>query len=665
MVRLTIRRKLVGTLVITGFLPMVILLASVLSYGTRSRLKTVSAEFNELALASSQGVSDRIDSEARRLSLLAQLPDTVRIFESSLRHRSIAVGGNIAATHPPVQQQTHHNIKSLLEDALSRRMRIISGDNPQRFHFLAVNAAGNIIAADIPPAEKSVESHTWFKNATAGTAGRVLIKAISQDIHTHQPAVILVVPVEEPKTGAMLGVIKETIGIHTIERQLARGTGASESSVAIFDSRLGRIIFSIGSAKDSEKAAEIFVRGNRGGHNWLRLLAHGLVVGAAPVQFHTLTQTSGLPLLAPHWYVLVSEPAIIVLSPIFDQARLVAVLGLLMILILFGLGLLISQREVISPIKRLRVAAAAVTRGELNVRLLGDAPHHSGFRHDELGQLAHDFDAMTKSLQSARHTLERREAAKSRFITIAAHELRTPIGALMGHLDLIKSRLADASIDAQTKARLEHSVAVAISNAARLENIVNELLKLVKEDRIAQTIRWQKVNMAELVKSVCAEHSDFFHERRLRLDLRLAENLPPIDGDPDKLRDALVNVVVNAIRFSPEGGIIRIAMREIVGGMLELDVEDSGPGMSQEAMGSLFEPFQPGDNVAHHSTSLNDQSGFGLGLGLAIVRRFIDMHGGRVFIQKLSVGTRVRFILPIQRFEPLPNTNELLASDGL
>ena len=665
MVRLTIRRKLVGTLVITGFLPMLILLVSVLSYGTHSRLKTVSAEFNELALASSQGVSDRIDSEARRLTLLAQLPGTVRIFEASLKHKAMAVGGNIAAAHPPTQKPQTPHVRALLDDALSRRMRIISGDNPQRFHFLAVNAAGQIIAADIPPAEKSIESHAWFKNATAGTAGRVLIKAISQDIHTHQPAVILVVPVEEPKTGAMLGVIKETIGIHTIERQLARGLGASESSVAIFDSRLGRTIFSIGSVKNTDKAAQIFIRGDRGGRSWIRLLAHGLVVGAAPVQFHSVTQTSGLPLLSPHWYVLVSEPAITVLAPIFSQARLVAVLGMLMILILFGVGLWISQREVIAPIKRLRVAAAAVTRGELNVRLLGDTPHHSGFRHDELGELAHDFDAMTKSLQNARHTLERREAAKSRFITIAAHELRTPIGALLGHLDLIKSRLADASMDTQTKARLEHSLMVAISNATRLENIVNELLKLVKEDRIAQTLRWQKVNMVELVKSVCAEHSDFFQERHLKLDLRLAENLGPIDGDPDKLRDALVNVVVNAIRFSPEGGTVRIAMREIVGGMLELDVEDSGPGMSQEAMGSLFEPFQPGDDVAHHSTSLSDQSGFGLGLGLAIVRRFIDMHGGRIFIQKLQVGTRVRFILPIQRFEPLPSMNELLASDGL
>ncbi len=664
MVRLTIRRKLVGTLVITGFLPMLILLVSVLSYGTHSRLKTVSAEFNELALASSQGVSDRIESEARRLFLLARLPGTVRIFETSLKPKAIKVGGNLAADQVSGKTSTPH-LKKILRDALSNSMRIISADNPQRFHFVAVNATGEILAADIPPTEKSIRSHKWFENATAGTAGRVLIKAISEDVHTHQPAVILVVPVEEPKTGAMLGVIKETIGIHTIERQLARAMGASESSVAIFDTRLGRTLFSIGSVKNTDEAAKLFLRGSSGGHSWLSLLAHGLVVGAAPVQFHSVTQTSGLPLLSPHWYVLVSEPAITVLAPIFDQARIVAVLGLLMILLLFGLGLLISQREVITPIKRLRVAAAAVTRGELNMRLLGDATHDSGFRHDELGELAHDFDAMTKSLQNARHALERREAAKSRFITIAAHELRTPIGALLGHLDLIKSRLADAAMDADTKARLEHSLMVAISNGTRLENIVNELLKLVKEDRIAQTLRWQKVNMAELVKSVCSEHSDFLHERRLKLDLRLAENIRSIDGDPDKLRDALVNVVVNAIRFSPEGGTIRIAMREIVGGMIELDVEDSGPGMSQEAMGSLFEPFQPGDDVAHHSTSLNDQSGFGLGLGLAIVRRFIDMHGGRIFIQKLQVGTRVRFILPIQRFEPLPSMNELLASDGL
>lgn len=665
MLRLTIRRKLVGTLVITGFLPLLILLVSVLSYGTHTRLETVSAEFKEFAVASSQGVSDRIDSEARRLSLLARLPGTVKIFESSLKHESIEVDRNITVAQSPTKDMANKGSPQLLNDALSRWMRIISADNPQRFHFLAVNAAGTIIAADIKPAETSVRHHQWFKDATAGAAGQVLVKAISNDVHTHQPAVILVVPVEQPKTGVLLGVIKETIGIHTIERQLARGMGARESSVAIFDNRLGRTIFSIGSAKNTDKAAQIFIHGNSGKRNWLSLLVHGLVVGAAPVQFRTLTQISGVPLLAPHWYVLVSEPAIIVLSPIFDQARLAALLGLLMILLLFGIGLWISQREIVTPLKRLRVAAAAVTRGELNVRLLGDSPEASGFRHDELGELAHDFDAMTKSLQTTRHALERREAAKSRFITIAAHELRTPIGALLGHLELIKSRLGETPLDADVKNRLEHSLLVAISNATRLESIVNELLKLVKEDRIAQTLRWQKVNMVDLVKSVCAEHSDFLQERHLKLDMRLTDNIGPIDGDPDKLRDALVNVLINAIRFSPEGGTVRIAMRKIVGGMLELDVEDSGPGMSQDAMGSLFEPFQPGDDVARHSTAASDQSGFGLGLGLAIVRRFIDMHGGRVYIQKLPVGTRVRFILPIERFEPLPSISELMASDGM
>ncbi len=664
MLRLTIRRKLIGTLVITGFLPMSILLVSVLSYGTHTRLKTVSAEFNELALASSEGLSDRIESEARRLWLLARLPGTVRIFEASLKHKPIAAGENHSIAGPQ-RQNTANPPMQVLHDALARRMRIISDDNPQRFHFLAANANGVIIAADIQPVEKSLRDHKWFKEATAGTAGQVLVKAISNDVHTHQPAVIVVVPVEQPKTGAMLGIIKETIGIRTIKRQLARGMGARVSSIAIFDSRLRRMIFSIGSVKNTDKATQIFLQGDSGKGNWLTLLMHGLVVGAASVQFHTLIQTSGLPLLAPHWYVLVSEPAITVLAPIFDQARLAAALGLLMICLLFGIGFWISQREIVTPVKRLRVAAAAVTRGELNVRLLGDSPETSGFRHDELGQLAHDFDAMTRSLQATRHALERREAAKSRFITIAAHELRTPIGAVLGHLELLKPRLAEAPMDIETKTRLERSLLIAISNAARLENIVNELLKLVKEDRIAQTLRWQKVNMVELVKSVCAEHADFFYERRLNLNLRLAEDAGPIDGDPDKLRDALVNVVTNAIRFSPEGGTVRIAMRKVVGGMLELDVEDSGPGMSQEAMASIFEPFQPGGDVAHHSTAANDQTGFGLGLGLAIVRRFIDMHGGRVYLQKLTVGTRVRFILPIERFEPLPSLSELVATDGI
>ncbi len=664
MLRLTIRRKLIGTLVITGFLPLVVLLVAVLSFGTHSRLETVSTSFKELARASSQGISDRIDAEGRRLLLLARLPGTIRAFELSAGWAPAAASQPV--TTPPGAGLTHLPIPTgLLENPLARRMRIISRDNPQRFHFLAVNAAGNIIAADIAPDETTVATHHWFKRGMAGVDGRILIQAIAEDPHTHEPAVILVVPVRKVKSGTVIGLIKETVGIHTIERQLARGMGSQESTVAIYDTRLKRILFSIGSTPRAEKSVKVFSSASFGKNDLLSSLARGLVVGAAKVECSSLRRRAGTPVISPHWVVLVSQSAVAVLAPIFDQVRLVALLGLLMIIILFGLGFFISQREVISPLRRLRVAAAAVTRGELNVRLLSGDHHSSGFRHDELGELAHDFDAMTRSLQGTRHTLERREAAKSRFITIAAHELRTPIGALLGHLDLVKSRVAECRLEPEIQSRISHSLEVAISNGQRLETIVNELLKLVKEDRIAQNLRWQKVNMVDLVRSVCAEHADFFHERQLNLDMHLAENIPPIDGDEAKLRDALVNVVGNAIRFSPAGGTVRVAVRKVVGGMVEIDVEDSGPGMSQEAMGSLFEPFQPGDDAAQHSTAANEQSGFGLGLGLAIVRRFIDMHAGRVFIQKLPVGTRVRFILPIERFEPLPAANETSPSEGI
>ena len=343
------------------------------------------------------------------------------------------------------------------------------------------------------------------------------------------------------------------------------------------------------------------------------------------------------------------------------------------ILVLFILGVAISNREIIMPILRLREATAAVGRGELNVRLLSnDAKGAVGgedktFRKDELGELARDFDEMTRELQKNVNQLARSNEAKRRFMELAGHELRTPVAYLLGVCQLAQKQLAQLSTaSAESAGDKERAVALAARNAAsvsgalakianktqRLSRIIDNLLKLVNNDQFTTRMNKQPVDMRALILQVAADHRPFILERKQQLIVDVAENLPSLEADRDKLEDALSNLLSNAIRFSPDGSVVRIAAHEVVGDMIEILVEDSGPGIPAVDLANLFEPFYTGDDILHHHSGTFEYGSKGLGLGLAIVRRFIELHRGVVRAQALvkdgkTVGTQFQILLPL------------------
>ncbi len=181
------------------------------------------------------------------------------------------------------------------------------------------------------------------------------------------------------------------------------------------------------------------------------LFYNNMVIGATPVLLDSKATERFEYARLPHWIVIVSKPSEEAMTPVYRLALTVAGIGIALILVLFILGVAISNREIIMPILRLREATAAVGRGELNVRLLSDAADPT-FRKDELGELARDFDQMTRELQKNVGQLARSNEAKRRFMELAGHELRTPVTYILGVYDLTQrqfQQLAAAATDGQ------------------------------------------------------------------------------------------------------------------------------------------------------------------------------------------------------------------------
>ncbi|MDY0270486.1 sensor histidine kinase [Trichloromonas sp.] len=267
------------------------------------------------------------------------------------------------------------------------------------------------------------------------------------------------------------------------------------------------------------------------------------------------------------------------------------------ILILFGLYLL--GRNVVRPIGRLRSLTAEVAGGNLDATLTVEGPR-------EIAELAASFNHMTSSLRRGRDELIRSErmASVGHLAAGMAHEIGNPLGAVVGYLELLKGDLTDPA----ARDLVERSLA----EAGRIDRLVRELLDFAKPSPAVR----EAFDPAALGRDVLdlLRHQGVFDQRRLYDEL--PEKLPLVRMDPHRLRQVLVNLLLNARDATMVGGAIRLS-GAVEGEWVRLAVRDSGCGLSDEARVHLFDPF--------YTTKTT-----GRGLGLAICRRIIEEAGGRI-----------------------------------
>lgn len=269
------------------------------------------------------------------------------------------------------------------------------------------------------------------------------------------------------------------------------------------------------------------------------------------------------------------------------------------------------------PVERMRAEAEAVSVEEPGRRLPVPATG------DEIARLGETLNRMLGRLEQA---LER----ERRFVDDASHELRTPVSVLRGELELARSR-------SRTREELEAALRRAAGESEALARLTEDLLVLARLDRGRLPVRRGRVDLGALVGEALGAFAARAEERRVDLEAAVADG--EADLDPLRLRQALTNLLDNALRHTPEGGRVRVAAaRE--GGALLVRVTDTGPGFPPEVLERPFEPFVRAD-------AGRDRGGDGAGLGLAIVRAVVEAHGGSVELANLGGGgAEVRLRLP-------------------
>ncbi len=655
--RLGIRRKLIGTLVLVGVLPLGLSLLTIMALGARWATQTLQLSCELAAHACASQLSIQIAGKLDRLALFAKLPGV----EAYLRQvNGVAVGPGVL-----VQPQSHQRLiraqwerlspqssllRPILNNELTDRMALLTVDSKQRYHLLVTDRFGNVVAADAKPREFDHSQEPWWRAAFADGRGRVVVRAVERGGRVGLGyALLIAVPIRDPVSHSVLGVVVEWFDAAWVESRLAAAGAPKEAVTQVYDPAARKAVFGSAPATQLASAEQLFASNSIEGRNhWISALLSGSLAGVRLLHFYMPLESA---VDAPHWYMIVSEPAAEAIEPLSRLARTVGVFGLLLILMLFLLGYVISQREIVGPLQILRETINAVGRGELNVRAVSTQEGVRTFRQDEFGDLAAALDSMTQRLQHNIHQLERTNQAKKRFLELASHELKTPITSLLLTCDLMKRKLQSRPVGGfgpGDLARLREGVMAIETRGYRMKKIIEDLLKLAETNRFTTPLVRQPLDIRELLLEVAGDQAAFLAERGQKFTYDIPENLPRLAGDRDKLADVFTNVISNAIRFSPDGSEIKISAHKTFQDNIEIDIEDSGPGISSESLGEIFEPFAGIDDTLHHHSGTTEYGSKGPGLGLAIVRRFVELHGGSVKMESAPHGTKVRIVLPLR-----------------
>lgn len=287
------------------------------------------------------------------------------------------------------------------------------------------------------------------------------------------------------------------------------------------------------------------------------------------------------------------------------------------------IGSFVMARTMTQPIRILELGAHMIGEGKLDHRI-------PVLRHDELGELAKQFNEMAKALAKL-------DQMKNDFVASVSHELRSPLTAIKSYVDMvIRGKTGD--ISPKTREYLD----VVISSTNRLANFINDILDLAKIEAGMTHIIPEPAKMPKVMEDIATLFRLTAEQNKCSIAVNAPDNLPLINADPDKIRQVLTNLVSNALKFTPEGGRVVLSATHSGNGFVECAVSDTGVGIPNEYLSKIFNKFEQANN---QKQARNVK---GTGLGLAIVKGIVEAHGGRIWVEsKVGVGSAFKFTIPL------------------
>jgi two-component system sensor histidine kinase GlrK len=287
------------------------------------------------------------------------------------------------------------------------------------------------------------------------------------------------------------------------------------------------------------------------------------------------------------------------------------------------IGIVISlliNRSITHPLSLLEKKTKEIGKGNFKEDLHLSSP-------PELAALASAFNLMSNKLNEL-------DKMKSDFFSSIAHELRTPLSTIKMGTYLLKEGMEGPITEKQ-----KDLLIVFEKESNRLIGLVNSLLDLAKMEAGMMSFKLEPKNMSPLIHQAIEEIGPLVEAKKINLEVSVKEGLPILKIDSDRILQVLRNIIGNAVKFTPEGGQVKISARDVDHGV-EVSVVDTGPGISTGDLITIFEKYQ-------QTTTGRSNLVEGTGLGLAIAKQIITLHGGKIWAESdLGYGSTFIFVLP-------------------
>jgi signal transduction histidine kinase len=272
---------------------------------------------------------------------------------------------------------------------------------------------------------------------------------------------------------------------------------------------------------------------------------------------------------------------------------------------------------------------------------------------------------ISSEMEKVQKRMERVDRSKSAFISVAAHELKTPITLIEGYASMM-----DDLMQQGRATNLESLLAGMNIGIERLRTIVDDMIDVSMIDNNLLQLNFQPMQITQMVEALCLEVQDTVENRKLRLQIHDFDgNKEWIYLDAPRMMQALRNVLNNAIKYTPDGGTITIDGRTLPG-FVEVTLSDTGIGISVEDQAVIFEKFGQLGRVDLHSSGKTKFKGGGPGLGLPIARGILEAHGGSIWVEspghdeKNLPGSTFHILIPNGTKAPDPNMAKLFDTLG-
>lgn len=280
------------------------------------------------------------------------------------------------------------------------------------------------------------------------------------------------------------------------------------------------------------------------------------------------------------------------------------------------------SRQVVSPLQEMTSASQRIADGNYDerVRVSGNIPKKE---QDELGQLALSFNQMAAKL-------EQTESMRRQLIGDVTHELRTPLTTIKGYMEGLIDGVLPSNEETYTQIYRE---------ADRLQHLVNDLQELSRVEAGAYEFHRQLTTVKDLVDTALARLNRQFEEKDVSLTAHVPEELPSVSVDVDRIGQVLLNLLGNALQYTPSGGRVDIiAMQQPE--EIQIRISDTGIGIPPEHLHNIFTRFYRVDKS-------RSRSGGGSGIGLTIAKYLVEAHSGRIWVESQGTGKGSTFIFTI------------------